>query len=381
VSRRTVERVAAIPGVELPGWLRAVLRDNLHFSPVVQVTDGGEREVFDLSVPAIHAFVGNGIVNHNTVNMPESVSVEEVEKAYHEGWKLGLKALAIYRDNCKVGQPLSATKSSKVTAAADTEGDRRVVADTGAVLEVDNAPVRRRLPRTRPSKTTSFRVGDIEGYLTAGSYPDDGLGEIFVKVSKQGSTLSGVMDAFAIAVSMGLQYGVPLEVYVSKFSNMIFEPNGITDDPDIRITQSLVDYIARRLAIDYLDVESRQALGIKTTAERIEEVNGTGPSTAASQPGPESSTGASTSADASTTAATESQSAESQRPGQGGEGRPVAEVDDTPTVAPISPRSELAFTPGMSAVDAPFCSTCGVRMRPAGSCFVCESCGTTSGCS
>ena len=381
VSRRTVERVAAIPGVELPGWLRAVLRDNLHFSPVVQVTDGGEREVFDLSVPAIHAFVGNGIVNHNTVNMPESVSVEEVEKAYHEGWKLGLKALAIYRDNCKVGQPLSATKSSKVTAAADTEGDRRVVADTGAVLEVDNAPVRRRLPRTRPSKTTSFRVGDIEGYLTAGSYPDDGLGEIFVKVSKQGSTLSGVMDAFAIAVSMGLQYGVPLEVYVSKFSNMIFEPNGITDDPDIRITQSLVDYLARRLAIDYLDVESRQALGIKTTAERIEEVNGAGASAAASQPGPESSTGASTPADASTTAATESQSAESQRPGQGGEGRPVAEVDDTPTVAPISPRSELAFTPGMSAVDAPFCSTCGVRMRPAGSCFVCESCGTTSGCS
>src|SRR6266568_1118285 len=285
--------------------------------------------------------------------MPESVSVEEVEKAYHEGWKLGLKALAIYRDNCKVGQPLSATKSSKVTAAADTEGDRRVVADTGAVLEVDNAPVRRRLPRTRPSKTTSFRVGDIEGYLTAGSYPDDGLGEIFVKVSKQGSTLSGVMDAFAIAVSMGLQYGVPLEVYVSKFSNMIFEPNGITDDPDIRITQSLVDYLARRLAIDYLDVESRQALGIKTTAERIEEVNGTGPSTA-SQPAP-ASTGAATSADASSAAVTEGESAKGQPAGPAGEGR--------------------------SAVDAPFCSTCGVRMRPAGSCFVCESCGTTSGCS
>ena len=330
---------------------------------------------------AVQPFISGAI--SKTVNMPEAVSVEEVEKAYHEGWKLGLKALAIYRDNCKVGQPLSATKSSKASASAsvDSEGDRRVVADTGAVLEVDNAPVRRRLPRTRPSKTTSFRVGDIEGYLTAGSYPDDGLGEIFVKVSKQGSTLSGVMDAFALAVSLGLQYGVPLEVYVAKFSNMIFEPNGITDDPDIRITQSLVDYIARQLAIDYLDVESRQALGIKTTAERIEEVNGTGPSAAASQPGPESSTGASTPADANMTAATESQSAESQRLGQGGEGRPVAEGDDTPTVAPASPRSELAFTPGMAAVDAPFCSTCGVRMRPAGSCFVCESCGTTSGCS
>ncbi|HEX6675641.1 MAG TPA: vitamin B12-dependent ribonucleotide reductase, partial [Actinomycetes bacterium] len=180
-----------------------------------------------------------------TVNMPEQVTVEDVEHAYVEGWKLGLKALAIYRDNCKVGQPLSA--------------DRKVTTDTGAVIEVDQAPVRRRLPKQRPSRTTSFRVGDIEGYLTAGSYPDDGLGEIFVKVSKQGSTLSGVMDAFAIAVSVGLQYGVPLEALVAKFTNMIFEPNGMTDDKDIRIAQSLVDYLARRLAIDYLDVETRHA--------------------------------------------------------------------------------------------------------------------------
>jgi ribonucleotide reductase alpha subunit len=391
VSRRTLERVAAIPGVQLPEWLRAVLRDNLHFSPVARVTDAGEREVFDLSVPAVQAFVGNGIVNHNTVNMPESASVEEVERAYYEGWKLGLKALAIYRDNCKVGQPLSATKSSKnsaaagnTTDAADGKGDHRIVADTGAVLEVDNAPVRRRLPRTRPSKTTSFRVGDIEGYLTAGSYPDDGLGEIFVKVSKQGSTLSGVMDAFAIAVSMGLQYGVPLEVYVSKFSNMIFEPNGITDDPDIRITQSLVDYIARRLAIDYLDVESRQALGIKTTAERIEEVNGNGPSSSAtgtdSQPA-QGPTGDAAPADAGASAGNASQPAKGQPTGQVAAGQSIPDAEDEPTVAPASPRSELAFTPGMAAVDAPFCSTCGVRMRPAGSCFVCESCGTTSGCS
>ncbi len=134
------------------------------------------------------------------------------------------------------------------------------------------------------------------------------------------------MDAFAIAVSMGLQYGVPLEVYVSKFSNMIFEPNGITDDPDIRITQSLVDYIARRLAIDYLDVESRQALGIKTTAERIEEVNGTGPSTA-SQPAP-ASTGAATSADASSAAVTEGESAKGQPAGPAGEGRSAGEGAD-----------------------------------------------------
>jgi ribonucleoside-diphosphate reductase alpha chain len=322
---------------------------------------------------AVQPFISGAI--SKTVNMPESVSVEEVERAYYEGWRLGLKALAIYRDNCKVGQPLSATKSSKAEAPAEAastsgaktanpgQGDRRIVADTGAVIEVQDAPVRRRLPRTRPSKTTSFRVGDIEGYLTASSYPDDGLGEIFVKVSKQGSTLSGVMDAFAIAVSVGLQYGVPLEVFVAKFSNVIFEPNGMTDDPDIRIAQSLVDYIARRLAIDYLDVESRQALGVKTTAERIEEVNGT---TAKVTPAPAPDQPKSDQGGAAT-----------------GTPAPVVEAneEDLPKVAPASPRSEIAFTPGMSAVDAPFCSTCGVRMRPAGSCFVCESCGTTSGCS
>jgi ribonucleoside-diphosphate reductase alpha chain len=323
---------------------------------------------------AVQPFISGAI--SKTVNMPESVSVEEVERAYYEGWRLGLKALAIYRDNCKVGQPLSATKSSKAEAPAEAagtsevhtanpgQGDRRIVADTGAIIEVQDAPVRRRLPRTRPSKTTSFRVGDIEGYLTASSYPDDGLGEIFVKVSKQGSTLSGVMDAFAIAVSVGLQYGVPLEVFVAKFSNVIFEPNGMTDDPDIRIAQSLVDYIARRLAIDYLDVESRQALGVKTTAERIEEVNGTAKVAPAPAPSPDQ--------------------AKSDQGGDAtGTPAPYAEghEEDLPEVAPASPRSEIAFTPGMSAVDAPFCSTCGVRMRPAGSCFVCESCGTTSGCS
>ena len=333
---------------------------------------------------AVQPFISGAI--SKTVNMPESVSVEEVEKAYHEGWKLGLKALAIYRDNCKVGQPLSVTRSSKAEAPAGSTGDKRIVADSGAVIEVENAPVRRRLPRTRPSKTTSFRVGDIEGYLTAGSYPDDGLGEIFVKVSKQGSTLSGVMDAFAIAVSLGLQYGVPLEVYVSKFSNMIFEPNGITDDPDVRITQSLVDYIARRLAIDYLDVESRQALGIKTTAERIEEVNGNGLSAQASEPAPASTGGATSGATAPTGAGAATAGGESggDRPtDQAGQrqGQSAVEGDETPTATPASPRGELAFTPGMAAVDAPFCSTCGVRMRPAGSCFVCESCGTTSGCS
>jgi ribonucleoside-diphosphate reductase alpha chain len=287
------------------------------------------------------------------VNMPEHVIVEDVEQAYVEGWKLGLKALAIYRDNCKVGQPLSA--------------DKKVTTDTGAVIEVERAPVRRRLPKQRPSKTTSFRVGDIEGYLTAGSYPDDGLGEIFVKVSKQGSTMSGVMDAFAIAVSVGLQYGVPLEALVAKFTNMIFEPNGMTDDKDIRIAQSLVDYLARRLAIDYLDVETRHALGIKTTAERTAEVNGTAESAPPADP-----------AEAAGAAPAAPVPVElQQRPAASPAGSAGSAGGSPAPVAAQAP----AFTPGMAAVDAPYCSTCGVRMRPAGSCFVCESCGTTSGCS
>jgi ribonucleoside-diphosphate reductase alpha chain len=163
------------------------------------------------------------------------------------------------------------------------------------------------------------------------------------------------MDAFAIAVSVGLQYGVPLEALVSKFVNMIFEPNGMTDDKDVRIAQSLVDYLARRLAIDYLDVETRQALGVKTTAERTAEVNGTAEAPPAA-------------------------------PVEGATPATEADAGDAPaqppaTAAMAAPAGGLAFTPGTAAVDAPYCSTCGVRMRPAGSCFVCESCGTTSGCS
>src|SRR5205823_8873288 len=152
-----------------------------------------------------------------TVNMPESTTVEDVERIYFEGWKLGLKALAIYRDNCKVGQPLSDAR------------DRKSTVETTAAVEY--RPTRKRLPKKRPSQTVSFSVGGAEGYVTSSSYPDDGLGELFVKMSKQGSTLAGVMDAFSIAISIALQYGVPLETYVAKFVNMRFDPAGMTDDP------------------------------------------------------------------------------------------------------------------------------------------------------
>jgi ribonucleoside-diphosphate reductase alpha chain len=273
---------------------------------------------------AAQPFISGAI--SKTVNMPEEATVEEVEQLFVESWKLGLKAVAIYRDNCKVAQPLSADKK-KGTAAPSA-------ADLAH-------PVRKRLPMSRPSKTTSFQVGDAEGYIIAGNYPDDGLGEIFLKTSKQGSTLSGVMDAFSIAISIGLQYGVPLETYVSKFINMKFEPSGMTNDPDIRFASSLLDYVFRRLALDNLPVEARDALGIRSIEERK----------------------ATTQQEVAAKADTPALEA------------PPAESAGTPTMIEVKER------PGAKTSDAPLCYQCGSKMQPAGSCYVCSSCGSTSGCS
>jgi len=292
-----------------------------------------------------------------TVNMPETATVEDIEDVYFQSWKLGLKALAVYRDNCKVGQPLSAGKSA---------GERKAVP---AAEVVEHRPTRRRLPKSRPSHTTSFTVGGAEGYLTAGSYPDDGLGEVFLKLGKQGSTLAGVMDAFSIAISIALQYGVPLETYVQKFTNMRFEPAGLTDDPDIRMAQSMVDYIFRRLALDYLPFETRSALGIHTAAERTRQL--------------ETGTYAPVDGDphdldpvSLAQSAPVSPNAPSAQPAD----EPVAAT--TPAASPlVHGTTELLDAMAGTSADAPLCMSCGTKMRPAGSCFVCEGCGSTSGCS
>src|SRR3954466_7118312 len=201
-----------------------------------------------------------------TVNLPETATVEEIGDVYFQGWKLGLKALAVYRDNCKVGQPLSDAKAKGADSAVEA------LSAAEEKVRVEYRPIRKRLPKKRPSQTISFSVGGGEGYLTAGSYPDDGLGEIFLKFGKQGSTLAGVMDAFSIAVSIALQYGVPLETFVEKFTNLRFEPAGLTDDPDVRMAQSLIDYVFRRLALDYLDFDTRSAYGIYPADERTRQV-------------------------------------------------------------------------------------------------------------
>jgi ribonucleoside-diphosphate reductase alpha chain len=282
---------------------------------------------------AAQPFISGAI--SKTVNMPEHVTVEEVEQLFVESWKLGLKAVAIYRDNCKVAQPMSADK--KKTAVVPEEGAGEPQALPWSA--------KKRLPRSRPAITTSFRVGDAEGYITAGSYPDDGLGEIFLKASKQGSTLSGIMDAFSIAVSVGLQYGVPLEDYASKFINMKFEPSGLTDDADIRFASSIVDFVFRRLALDHLPAEKREALGIRSIDERKVEA-------------------------AEKTAGSEEETASAT------EEAPIG-TSEGAVIRPI----EVLATPTAKVLDAPLCYQCGSKMQPAGSCYVCGTCGSTSGCS
>ena len=298
-----------------------------------------------------------------TVNMPESATVEEIERIYCEGWKLGLKALAIYRDNCKVGQPLSDARKKPAEAGA-AQG-----APAPAAAPHEHRPVRRRLPRQRPATVTRFSVAGAEGYMTASSYPDDGIGEVFLKLGKQGSTLAGVMDAFSMAISVGLQYGIPLDSYVAKFTNMRFEPAGLTDDPDIRIASSVMDYIFRRLALDHLPYEDRAELGILSAAERTAEVAGHDPAGLSEEVDPVEL----------------AQSAAVEQPHHAERAAMPAPVQAQPPAAPsaTAPHSstELIEAQQGRTADAPLCLTCGTKMRPAGSCYVCEGCGSTSGCS
>ncbi|SEP14933.1 vitamin B12-dependent ribonucleotide reductase [Trujillonella endophytica] len=319
----------------------------------------GERAISPMGhvrmMAAVQPFISGAI--SKTVNMPETATVEDVENIYFQGWKLGLKALAIYRDNCKVGQPLSDGKGKNEGKQAEAK------VEAAAVPGAMSHPVRKRLPKKRTSMTTSFSVAGAEGYMTAGMYEDGSLGEVFLKLGKQGSTLAGVMDAFSIGISIALQHGVPLETYIQKFTNMRFEPAGMTDDPDIRIAQSVMDYIFRRLALDHLSVDKRANLGIFSAEERAAQVSGYD-------------------TPASTAAVVEEEEVDVE-----------ALRGSVPTEAPAKPEArkkdlkeahssaELLELVTGTATDAPLCMTCGTKMRPAGSCYVCEGCGSTSGCS
>jgi ribonucleoside-diphosphate reductase alpha chain len=329
----------------------------------------GERAIAPMGhvrmIAAVQPMLSGSV--SKTVNMPESATVEDVEEIYFQGWKMGLKALAIYRDNCKVGQPLSDARK-KPAARAEAAQPEAAQAE-----EHEVKPVRKRLPRSRPATVTRFSVAGAEGYMTASNYPDDGVGEVFLKLGKQGSTLAGVMDAFSIAISVGLQYGIPLESYVAKFTNMRFEPAGLTDDPDIRIATSVMDYIFRRLALDHLPREQRAELGILSAAERSADLDSAG------GPG-QSLTDEADTEELAQSAVLEDPPAENPPTA----GKPT-EGKATGTLPQPQPRAgsstELIESRQGRVADAPLCLTCGTKMRPAGSCYVCEGCGATSGCS
>ena len=305
---------------------------------------------------AVQPFLSGSI--SKTVNMPEDVTVEHVEALHELSWELGLKSVAIYRDNCKVGQPLSTAKKGD---AKYGEGAAAAVERTveKVVEKIVHRPLRQKLPRSRRGRTFEFRVADCKGFATIGEYDDGRPGEIFLTVSKQGSTMAGIMDAFAKSISYGLQYGVPLRAFVEAFTNMRFEPAGMTDDPDIRFATSIMDYLFRRLAIEYLNVDERAELGIFTIGER----------TQPTLPGVDESvvqtiTGAEMMADPKSVPSAD----ELARQMELGTAEPTP-VDNTPAAGVIRNH------------DAPMCMQCGVAMIRAGSCHACPSCGNTSGCS
>lgn len=255
---------------------------------------------------AVQPFISGAI--SKTVNLPEEATVEDIEEVFIEGWRSGLKAIAVYRDNCKSAQPLSAAKGS--------EGEEEV--------KRTPHPQRRKMPRVRRGPTVKLQVGQMEGYLTLNEFEDGTLGEIFLKIAKQGSTLEGILDAFAISISLGLQYGVPLKTYVKHYVGTKFDPAGITNDPDFRIASSVLDLVFRVIANMYLSESDRHALNIKTTDERTHEVNGS------------------------------------------------HEANGSETV-PESPVEHV--------ITFPLCDTCGTMTQPSGVCFICPSCGSSTGCS
>jgi ribonucleoside-diphosphate reductase alpha chain len=301
---------------------------------------------------AVQPFISGAI--SKTVNMPEEVSAEDVEQLHIEAWELGLKAVAIYRDNCKVAQPLAMAKKAGASSDGPASADAADATVVERVVEkIIREPVREKLPRDRASRTFEFRVADCKGFVTVGEYDDGRPGEIFIRVSKQGSTLAGIMDSFAIAISHGLQYGVPMRSYVETYTGMRFEPAGMTDDSEIRIATSLVDYLFRKLALRYLTPAERAELGIFSVEERLQPtLPGVEETVVETRQGSELPADPPSIESASALAGLEAPSAASVP-------QPLA----------------------VKAHDAPMCMQCGVQMMRAGSCHACPSCGTTSGCS
>ena len=292
---------------------------------------------------AVQPFLSGAI--SKTVNMPENATVEEIEQLHFDSWKLGLKAVAIYRDNCKVAQPLSMAKKAGSEEKAPIA---EVVQSINEVISTGGNAVRRQLPRVRNSKTFSFTVADCHGYFIVGEYEDGKPGELFIDVAKMGSTLSGLMDAFARSVSYGLQHGVPLQVFVKGMTSISFAPSGITDDADIRTATSLVDYLFRRIALNYLSFDDRLELGLASFDDM-----------------PAKQTSLADHMDVPVIVA--------QQPVE--IPRPVIQQ----TI--VTNQTRVQDKPKNSASQAPMCYSCGNQTQRSGSCYVCTTCGSTTGCS
>lgn len=284
---------------------------------------------------AVQPFLSGAI--SKTVNLPEETTIDNIYDTIVYAWQKGIKALAVYRDNCKVAQPLSVSKK-ELTPIEDSKS---------APLP----PRRRRMPRRRKSDTTAFRVADCEGYMTVGLYEDGSPGELFINISKQGSTLSGILDNFGIVFSLGLQHGVPLVTFIRKHINQRFEPSGMTNDPDIPLTSSLIDYIVRRLALDYLPYEDREAYGIFTTAERKLQVRDD--------------------YSANVINLDEEENLEDTETGYGDIHYATHSLEQ-PVDSPPQVHKDILYN---------LCYECGNPMQKAGACYVCPACGSTSGCS
>ncbi|HTA06469.1 MAG TPA: vitamin B12-dependent ribonucleotide reductase, partial [Solirubrobacteraceae bacterium] len=318
----------------------------------------GERAISHMGhikmMGAVQPFISGAI--SKTVNLPQEATVEDIADAYTQAWRLGVKALAIYRDGSKTAQALRTDAQKEVEAPVDVEEIVAMAVDK-ALAEV--GPKRKRMGVERQSITHKFSIAGHEGYITAGMYEDGSVGEIFLTdIGKEGSTLRGMMNSFATAISISLQYGVPLETLVQKFSYMCFEPEGITQNPEIPFAKSMPDYIMRWLASRFLDVDAQEELGILTpavrarqaaqdTAQSMQVSDTAGPVVADASEGPQASVG------------------------NGGSSAPTASFTDSP---PVVPAKLQGFDLG------PACGQCGGMMQRTGSCYTCSSCGNNTGC-
>jgi ribonucleoside-diphosphate reductase alpha chain len=352
----------------------------------------GQRAISHLGhikmMGAVQPFLSGAI--SKTVNMPNDVTVDDIADAYTEAWRLGVKALAIYRDGSKTAQALRTDAQDSAPAKpgaiftqaeldeAVNEATALATANATAQVAAEAGPARKRMPRERQSLTHKFSIGGHEGYITAGMYEDGTVGEIFLTdIGKEGSTLRGMMNSFATAISISLQYGVPLETLVQKFSYMRFEPEGITQNPEIPFAKSMPDYIMRWLASRFLDVDTQEELGILTKEVRARKAAEEAATSASSD------TAGPTNGNGNGGAHAPTRPADPAVPGsspgiptvagsQPGQTRAAAEaLTDAP---PVHPARMMGLDLG------PACNQCGGMMQRTGSCYTCSSCGNNTGC-